>query len=389
MLPIIKRLILVALALSIVAGITIFTFTHRGVTYAASSNISPAVVPISDYFGSDNDAFYALDAPHGTLRWSYQYQQGGNTWSPALVANNKIYVEVANSTSTAVQALSNIDGSVRWIYTFPAQTVGKAGIAVANNIIYFAVDSTNAAGVIYALDGSKGTTLWTYPAPSAEQSFGNPIVDNGVVYASETSSSGGTPQLYALNATSGSLTWAHTIPGNATTNLAANNGVIYFGGAVSSLYAINETDGSVAWSSQVDGGPVSTPTPATNFIYYASATSFITAVNVNDGSLKWHYQVHQPFTGNVSPALYGGILYIGSMDLNMYAINANTGGLFYKAHVGQQITTTAEIKNGIIHVGLRGQQGGGLRTLNTSNGVERWFYHTNGVIATSSPPAEG
>src|SRR5947209_20557900 len=104
--------------------------------------------------------------------------------------------------------------------------------------------------------------------------------------------------------------WAKTIPGNATTNLAATNGVIYFGGAVSSLYAINETDGSVVWSSQVDGGAEWTPTPGTNAVYYASANSYITAVSLTNGSLLWHYQVHKPFTDSVSPVLYGGILYI-------------------------------------------------------------------------------
>jgi eukaryotic-like serine/threonine-protein kinase len=384
---IVKRSILLLLTLSFMTSVTIFTFTHRGVTHAASSLTPiPGLVPFSVYFGSDNDAFYALDASHGYLRWQYQYQQGGNTWSPAIVANNKIYVEVANSASTAVQALRNIDGAVHWSFTFPALTFGKAAIAVANNIVYFAVDSNTAAGIIYALDGSKGTVLWTYTAPSADQSFGNPIVDNGVVYSAETSSVGGNPHLYALNATSGSLIWANPIPGNATTNLAAFNGVLYFSGAISSLYAISEANGSVVWSSQVDGGAVSTPTPTAGTIYYSSANSFVTAVSSVDGSLLWHFQVKKPFTANVSPVWYSKNIYIGSMDQNMYAINASTGALVWQHKVGVPITTTAAIKLGIIHVGL---QRGSLRTLNTSNGVERWYYHTNGVIATSSPPAEG
>ncbi len=42
-----------------------------------------------------------------------------------------------------------------------------------------------------------------------------------------------------------------------------------------------------------------------------------------------------------------------------------------------------QAKNGIIHVGL---QMGTLRTLNTSNGIQRWYYHTGGTIYSSSPP---
>jgi len=71
------------------------------------------------------------------------------------------------------------------------------------------------------------------------------------------------------------------------------------------------------------------------------------------------------------------------MNTVMYAINASTGALVWKTKTGTPITTTAAIKNGIIHVGL---QNGTLRTLNTSNGIQRWYYHTGGTIYSSSPP---
>ena len=383
---VVKRMILVLLASSFITSITIFTFSHRG---AGETRVhaAPAVVPLSVYFGSDNDQFYALDAPHGYLRWSYQYQSGGNTWSPAVVVLGKVYFEVSNSASTAVQALSNIDGSVRWSFPFPAGTSGKNGIAVANGIIYFAVNSSTGAGRIYALNTKDGSVAWTYTAATPDQSFGNPIVVNGVVYAAEKSSAGHPPHIYALNATTGASDWSNTIPAAAGTNLASANGVIYFGDRVSSLYAVSAADGSSIWTSQVDGGPASTPTIGGNGdIYYASTTNYVTAVHTSDGSFVWHYLVGKPFTSTVSPILYSGGVYIGSMDLNMYAFQASTGTLIWKQKVGVAITTTAGIKNGIIHVGLIR---GALRTLNVSDGLERWFFHTNGTIATSSPPAEG
>ena len=345
------------------------------------------VVPLSVYFGSDNDAFYALDAPHGYLRWSYQYQQGGNTWSPAAVIVGKVFFEVANSTSTAVQALSTSNGSVHWSFTFPAQSFGKAGIIVANNIIYFAVDSSVSSGRIYALNTKDGSVAWTYTASSLDQSFGNPLVVNGVLYVAEQSSiPGNTPQLYALNATDGTFMWAHRIPSAATTSLASANGAIYFGGSGGFLYVVSSTDGSLIWSSQQDGGPVSTPTIVKTTIYYASANYYVTALNTGDGSLLWHYLVGKPFAPTVSPAFYQGSIYIGSMNQNLYDLQASTGSLVWQVKAGVPITTTAAIKNGIIHVGL---QRGSLRTFNTSDGVERWFYHTNGTIYTSSPPVEG
>src|SRR2546421_7133732 len=246
-----KRAILVLLALSFITSVTIFTFTHRGASNVHAKGVSPNIVPLSDYFGSNNDQFYALDAPHGLLRWSYQYQQGGNTWSPAIVVVGKIYFEVANSSSTAVEALSNLDGSVKWSFPFPAGTSGANAIAVANGFVYFAVNSNGSAGSIYALNAKTGSTAWVYTAATSDQSFGNPTVANGVVYAAEHSSTGGIPQMYALDGSLGSLNWSSEIPVAAGTNLASANGVIYFGGS-SSLYAVSATDGSSMWSSQVD-----------------------------------------------------------------------------------------------------------------------------------------
>ena len=391
---IVKRTILVLLALSFITSVTCFALTHRGATNVHAAAAIPNVATLSVYFGSDNDNFYALDAPHGLLRWSYQYQSGGNTWSPPVVVSGVIYFEVSNSSSTAVVSLRN-DSSKRWIFTFPAQTYGEHALAVANGVVYFAVDSSAGSSYIYALNAKDGSMLCTPQAASGEY-FGNPIVVNGVVYVAQYPSVSGNPaQLVALNATDCSLTLSQDLPDQPKTNLAESNGVIYFGGLTGPLYAVNETTLSVNWSSQVDGGPVSTPTPVGSVIYYASANNFVTAVNASDGSLHWDYSVGKPFAAAVSPVLYDNVIYIGSMNRNMYAINADgssfgtVGTLYWQTKIDAPITTTAAVKNNIVHVGL---QNGVLRTLNANGangkvpGKQRWFFHTNGCICTSSPP---
>src|SRR5260370_38864088 len=124
----VKRSILLLLALSFLASAAVLTFTHRGVSHA--------VTALSVYFGSDNDYFYALDAPHGTLRWTYQYHQGGNTWSPAVEVNAVLFFSAANSSSTAAVSLTN-HGSKCWIYTFPAQTTGANPVSLVTNLKQF------------------------------------------------------------------------------------------------------------------------------------------------------------------------------------------------------------------------------------------------------------
>jgi outer membrane protein assembly factor BamB len=360
----------------------------------------PNASGLSIYFGSDNDGLYALDAAHGLLRWPspYQYPPGGDTWSPINVVTGVLYFEVSNSTSTAVVSLRS-DSSKRWSFTFPAQTYGERAIAVENGMVYFAVDSSAGSSHIYALNAKDGSVVWTQAAATGDY-FGNPLVDDGVLYVAQFPSVTGNPsQLVALNPTRGTVVWSSPpdLPAQPSTNLAASNGVIYFGDVTGSLDAFNETAESMNWRSQVDGGPISTPTPTSNVIYFASVNNSVTAVNASDGTLHWDHLIGKPFATTVSPALYDNVIYIGSTNRWMYAINADgspfgaVGTSYWQTKIGTPITTTAVVKNNIVHVGL---QDGVLRTLNAtgSNGVvpgkQRWFFHTNGCICTSSPPAE-
>jgi outer membrane protein assembly factor BamB len=401
----IKRTTLLLLALTFLASATIFTFVQRGVfnAHASASGSKlyvPAVSGVSIYFGSDNDGLYALDAAHGLLRWPspYEFPPGGDTWSPIIVVTGVLYLEVSNSTNTAVVSLRS-DSSKRWTFTFPAQSYGEHAIAVDNGAVYFAVDSSIGSSYIYALSAKNGSILWTKAAAAGEY-FGNPVVTNGVLYVAQFPFVTGNPtQLVALNSTNGTVVWSTPpdLPAQPSTNLAESNGVIYFGDVTGSLDAFNETTAHLNWRSQIDGGPVSTPTLVSNVIYYASASDFVTAVNVSDGSLHWHYLIGKPFATTVSPVMYDHVIYIGSMNTYMYAINADgssfgaVGTPYWRTKIGTSITTTAVVKNNIVHVGL---QNGTLRTLNATgaNGVipgkQRWFFHSNGCICTSSPPAE-
>ena len=81
-----------------------------------------------------------------------------STWhQTANVVFGKIYFEVFNSSSAAVEALSNIDGSVRWSFPIPAGTSGKNGIAVANGVIYF----VDRVASLYAVSATDGSSIWS------------------------------------------------------------------------------------------------------------------------------------------------------------------------------------------------------------------------------------
>src|SRR5271163_197054 len=57
--------------------------------------------------------------------------------------------------------------------------------------------------------------------------------------------------------------------------------------------------------------------------------------NVGNLELKWSYRTGASVTS--SPAVANGVLYVGSYDHNVYALNADTGALLWKYATGSPV----------------------------------------------------
>jgi outer membrane protein assembly factor BamB len=68
---------------------------------------------------------------------------------------------------------------------------------------------------------------------------------------------------------------------------------------------------------------LSSPAVAAGVVYFGSGDNHVYALDAQSGELKWKFK-----TGDVvhaSPAVSGGVVYIGSWDRNLYALDAKTG----------------------------------------------------------------
>ncbi|HLJ36326.1 MAG TPA: PQQ-binding-like beta-propeller repeat protein, partial [Ktedonobacteraceae bacterium] len=61
-------------------------------------------------------------------------------------------------------------------------------------------------------------------------------------------------QVYALNATRGSVLWHFQTRGRVLSMPTLNNGVVYVGSDDRNLYALNTTDGTATWHFSANGG---------------------------------------------------------------------------------------------------------------------------------------
>src|SRR5580692_8780642 len=105
--------------------------------------------------------------------------------------------------------------------------------------------------------------------------------------------------------------------------------------------------------------------------------------NVGNLSLKWSYK-----TGNsvqTSPAVANGVVYVGSDDSKVYALNASTGTKLWGNYAtGSAVYSSPAVANGVVYVG---SDDNNVYALNASTGDKLWSYYTGSGKALDSSPA--
>ena len=88
---------------------------------------------------------------------------------------------------------------------------------------------------------------------------------------------------------------------------------------------------------------------ANGVVYIGSQDNNLYALNAATGSKIWSYP-----TGNEvesSPAVANGVVYVGSDDNNVYALNATTGSTIWTYGTGNLVDSSPAVANGVVYVG--------------------------------------
>jgi eukaryotic-like serine/threonine-protein kinase len=304
-------------------------------TYATGGSIefsSPAVANGALYVLSDDQNLYAIDARSGGTLWSAP--SGVSSQGSIAVADGIVYF----AASKGVHALDAKTGVALWSFSV---ALGCGSPSTLHGTVYIGCFD----GWAYALDGHTGRELWGYnmgehfsPSP--------PAAVSGVVYFNSKSNTvNGT--LYALNANNGKLIWSFPEdPYSGMSSPAVANGLVYIPPDNGTLYALNARNGTLVWSYSGLGnlGSTSAPAVAKGFVYVASYYGYTYAFNAHTGALLWKYNDGYP-----SPAVANGVLYLGC-SLGLCALDAHTGALLW-SHVIHRGAFSPVVVNGMVYVG--------------------------------------
>lgn len=227
--------------------------------------------------------------------------------------------------------------------------------------------------------------------------FSSPAVYNGVAYVGSEDQN-----LYAIDIETGALKWKFKTGGAVHSSPAYFNGLVYFGSFDGYYYALDAATGKEKWRFKTEGERwmgekgywgmkpaeeyhpdpwdfyLSSPTPGKNgqdfMLYFGSSDGHLYALNAETGKLQWKFKTNGII--HSSPAFYDGKVYIGSWDGNMYALNGKTGNKVWSFQTGVQpgmngIQASPTLEDGKVFFGARD---GYFYALDAESGALSWKY---------------
>ena len=122
---------------------------------------------------------------------------------------------------------------------------------------------------------------------------------------------------------------------------------------------------------------------ANGVVYVGSGDYNIYALNACTGVLLWNY--HVGVIAVSSPAVANGVVYIGTNYEDVYALNARTGVCSGATH-RMRVDSSPAVANGLVYVGSWDHN---VYALDASTGALLWSYTTGGRVESSPAVVNG
>jgi outer membrane protein assembly factor BamB len=333
---------------------------------------SPAVYKNVVYFGSYDGFYYALNATTGKLKW--RFKTGGEKkvgskglWtmkpkemymddlydfflsSPILNLDDRDLTLYFGSSDGNLYALHALTGRKKWafktnglIHTSPALYQGK---------VYFGSWDR----FFYAIDAQTGKLQWKFETGKQpvyhvlEGIQSSPTCADGSVYFGSRDG-----YFYALDAAAGKMLWKYAADNSwVLTTAAVKDGIVYLG--TSDTYLLLGFDaktGKEKMRYKTNGYVYSSPALTGNTAYFGDFTGNLCAVNLKSGKLTGLFTTPGK-AANAKKILnpQGNIdfnLLAKGKDISLYATSIDAMDKLYT--LGPIVSSPA-ISNGVIYVG--------------------------------------
>jgi len=264
---------------------------------------------------------------------------------------------------------------------------------------------------VYVESGASTFHKIKWEFQTKAQVLSSPVVAAGTVYFGSNDH-----RLFAVDLATGAKKWEFKTEGRVASTPAIANGLVFFLSYDSTFYALDAASGTLKWkfatagerryaaphihglepAAQIMPDPfdffLSSPVVSAGLVYFGSGDSNVYALDAATGRLKWKFK-----TGDVvhsSPAIADGTVFIGSWDTYLYALDATNGAEKWRFKTGEDreiynqvgIQASPAVDNGIVYFGCRDSK---FYAIEAGSGKQLWAYNNKGSWVINSAAIQG
>ena len=187
----------------------------------------------------------------------------------------------------------------------------------------------------------------------------------------------------AIRVAGGKILWRYRGPPSESSPLLVD-GTLYFGSWDHRLYALDVTGPKpkVRWTFRADGELNAAPAYSGGTLFVGSVKGSVYAVDARTGKLRWRARSFKRFLRGreefyATPTVAYGRVYVGNTDGTVYAFGATTGRLLWARPVGSYVYTAAAVWKRKVFVGT---YDGFFLALDAATGDVVWRHDTRGSV---------
>ncbi|MBA7484068.1 Outer membrane protein assembly factor BamB [subsurface metagenome] len=336
------------------------------------------------FHGAGGNQFYCFNATTGELLWTFNPGTSHGNWACGPAAAYGIVYGL--NYDTHFYALNVTTGEVVWKYKGPGHAYPNYPL-IADGKVYCNTGSDDyrnpdtgeyGRAETVCLNATTGELIWKLPVQTV--CHDGPISAYGNIYLQPN---------YI-----GAYPFVGGLVGNEMMCIGSLDGTpkdwpMHLGDPAHTSEGTGPTNLAFKWKTNVNGAVISAPTIVDGITYVGSGDKNIYALDAETGNKIWNFTTG--FNVFSSQAVVDGKVYTGADDGNIYCLDAQTGTQLWKTPAGGIMVanrgsstyvrrSSPTVVSGKVYVG---SLDGNLYCLNANTGTVNWKFQSPGPIFTT------
>lgn len=327
----------------------------------------------------------------GGVAW--QFESNGPIRSSPTHFDGTVFF---GSSDGRLYAVSADNGRELW--SFDAGSAVGSSPAVTRDLVIFG-DRNN---TWRALERTGGRLIWELPTgPDLPLQWGwegwDYLAASAVVVVHDGRTvavfGSGDGRIRGVDALTGEVLWSHTTPRRVRSTPAVVDGTVYVGGGDGVVYALDLETGAQRWTFETEGASMdaagfgfdrtqiqASPAVVDGMVYIGSRDAWLYALDARDGSFRWHVEDGSAWVVSSAAVADGMVVSGRSSSTNLRGLDARTGAERWVVRTGGALFSSPVVAGSTGYVGTGS---GRVLAFDVHTGEERWRFETDGAIHSS------